>query len=94
VFRTDNVLEYVKKDVSIFCSKNKIIHQTSYSHTSQQNGVVERKHKHILDVARTMMIRGGTRNKFWGGLQFFITYAYELYEFIKRIKQYFPLNQG
>jgi len=56
VFRTDNVLEYVKKDVSIFCSKNEIIQQTSYSHTSQQNGVVERKHRHILDVSRTMMI--------------------------------------
>jgi len=28
VHRTDNVLEYVKKDASIFCSKNEIIHQT------------------------------------------------------------------
>jgi len=26
VLRTDNALEYVKKDVSSFCSKNKIIH--------------------------------------------------------------------
>jgi len=29
--------EYIKKDVSIFCSKNEIIHQTSCSHTPQQN---------------------------------------------------------
>jgi len=43
VLWTDNVLEYVKNDVSIFCSKNEIIHQTSYSHTSQQNGIVECK---------------------------------------------------
>ena len=43
VLRTDNALEYVKKDVSIFCFKNGIIHQTSCSHTSQQNGVAERK---------------------------------------------------
>ena len=27
--------------------------------------------------------RGGTRKKFWGELQLFITYAYELYEFTK-----------
>ena len=52
----DNALEYVKKDVSNFCSKYDIIHQTSYSHASQQNGVAERKHMHILDVARTLMI--------------------------------------
>ena len=30
--------------------------------------------------------RGGTSNNFWGGLQFFTTYTYELYEFAKRIK--------
>ena len=34
VLRTDNALEYVKKDVSVFCSKNGIIYQTSCSHTS------------------------------------------------------------
>jgi len=56
VLRTDNALEYVKKDAFIFCSKKGIIHQTSCSHTSQQNGVAERKHIHILDVARTLMI--------------------------------------
>jgi len=44
-------LEYVKKD-----EKNEIIHQTFCSHTSQQNGVIERKHRHILDVARIIMI--------------------------------------
>jgi len=42
VLRTDNALEYVKNDVSSFCFKNKIIHQTSYSHTFQQNGVAEK----------------------------------------------------
>jgi len=26
VLRTDNALEYVKNDVSLFCSKNEIIH--------------------------------------------------------------------
>ena len=56
VLRTDNTLVYVKKDVSSFCSKNEIIHQTSCFHTSQQNGVDERKHRHILDIARTLMI--------------------------------------
>jgi len=35
VLRTDNAFEYVKNDVFAFCSENEIIHQTSYSHTSQ-----------------------------------------------------------
>ena len=51
MLRTDNALEYMKNNVSFFGSKNGIIHQTSCSHMSQQNGVAERKHKHILDVA-------------------------------------------
>ena len=42
--------------VSYLCSKNGIIHQTSCSHASQQNGVAERKHRYILDVARTMIV--------------------------------------
>jgi len=46
----------MKNDVSLFYFKNGIIHQTSCSHTSQHNGIVERKHRHILDVAKIMMI--------------------------------------
>ena len=56
VLPTDNALEYVKKDVSSFYSKNEIMHQATCSHTSQQNGVAERKHRHILDIGRTLMI--------------------------------------
>ena len=52
---TKNSLEYVKNDVSLFFSQNEIIHQTSCSHTSQQDGI-ERKHIRILDVAKTMLI--------------------------------------
>ena len=65
MLRTNNALEYVKKDVSIFCSKNGIIHQTSCSHTSQQNGVAERKHRHSLDVARTLMIHMSLPKYLW-----------------------------
>jgi len=62
---TDNALKYVKMDVSIFCSKNGIIHQTSCSHTSQQNGVAKRKRRHILDVARTLMIHMSVPKYLW-----------------------------
>ena len=65
MLHTDNALEFVKKDVSIFCCKNEIIHQTSFSHTSQQNEIAERKHKHILDVARTLMIHMSVSKYFY-----------------------------
>ena len=38
-----------------FCTGHGIIYQTSCVHTSQQNGVTERKHCHLLDMARTLM---------------------------------------
>jgi len=65
VLRTDNALEYVKKDVSSFCFNNGIIHQASCSHTSQQNRVAERKHRQILDVARILMIHMSVPKYLW-----------------------------
>ncbi|KAK4395806.1 Retrovirus-related Pol polyprotein from transposon RE2 [Sesamum angolense] len=53
ILRTDNALEFVQKSVSDFCNSKGILHQTSCPYTSQQNGVAERKHRHLLDVART-----------------------------------------
>ena len=43
-------------------------------------------------MGQAATIRDGTRNKFWGGLQFFTAYTYKLYEFAKRIKQYSSLR--
>ena len=55
MFRTDNAPEYVQRDVSLMCEVQGIVHQTFCPRTSQQNGVVERKHCHLLDVTRTLM---------------------------------------
>lgn len=32
------------------------IHQTSYAGTPQQNGVAERKHRYIIDTARSILL--------------------------------------
>ena len=56
VLRSDNALEYMKSDFSNFCSSNEIIHQTSCAYTPQQNGVTEHKNRHLLEVARTIML--------------------------------------
>jgi len=51
--------------MSSVCSKNKIIHQTSCSHTSQQNEVAERKYRHILDVTRTLLMHMNVSKYLW-----------------------------
>ena len=53
---TDNVFEFVQSKVESYCASLGIIHQTTCPHTAQQNKVAERKHKHILDVTRTIML--------------------------------------
>lgn len=42
-----------------------ILHHRSCPYTPQQNGVAERKHRHILDVARTLLLESSVPTSFW-----------------------------
>lgn len=61
VIKTDNETECI----SLFTFLG-IIHQSSCPYTLQQNGTVERKHKHILNTARELRFQSGMSIKFWG----------------------------
>ena len=56
VLRTDNALEFTQKAIEELCLAHGIVHQTTCPYTSQQNGVAERKHRHLLDMVRTLLL--------------------------------------
>lgn len=64
VVRSDNGTEFMC--LSQFFRENGVLHQTSCVGTPQQNGRVERKHRHILNVAQALLFQGSLPTKFWG----------------------------
>jgi len=42
-----------------------IIHHTSYVETPKQNGLVKRKHQHLMNVTRALLFRSHVPSKFW-----------------------------
>lgn len=62
--RSDNGTEFMV--LLSYFKKLGIVHQTSCVNTPQQNGRVERKHMHILNVARAILFQANLPVKFWG----------------------------
>lgn len=64
VVRSDNGTEF--NHLQDYFVRNGIIFESSCVGTPQQNGRVERKHQHILNVARALRFQGRLPIKFWG----------------------------
>ncbi|GJT85149.1 putative ribonuclease H-like domain-containing protein [Tanacetum coccineum] len=54
--RTDNGTEFVNKDLTDYYERVGIFHQKTVLRTPQQNGVVERRNRTLVEAARTMQI--------------------------------------
>ncbi|GKC38605.1 retrovirus-related pol polyprotein from transposon TNT 1-94 [Tanacetum coccineum] len=54
--RTDNGTEFVNKDLIDFYESIGITHKKTILRTPQQNGVVERQNRTLVEAARTMLI--------------------------------------
>lgn len=62
VVRSDNGAEF--NWPSYYVSLG-IVHQTSCIETPQQNSIVERKHQHIMNVARSLLFHSHMPHIFW-----------------------------
>jgi hypothetical protein len=63
--RSDNGTEFKNSQIEVFLEEEDIKHEFSSPYTPQQNGVVERKNRTLLDMARTMFDEYKTPVRFW-----------------------------
>jgi transposase InsO family protein len=63
--RSDNGTEFKNSQIEGFLEYEGIKHEFSSPYTHQQNGVVERKNRTLLDMARTMLDEYRTLDRFW-----------------------------
>ena len=61
----DSGIEYISNEFQKFLQSKGIISQRSCPSTPQQNGVVEKKNRHLLDVVRTFLLDSLVSPRFW-----------------------------
>ncbi|WJX59082.1 poly(A)-specific ribonuclease [Trifolium repens] len=57
IFRSDSGGEYMSNEFQEFLQQKGILSQRSCPNTPQQNGMAERKNRHLLDVTRTLLLQ-------------------------------------
>ena len=66
IVRSDKGGEYIYGGLSHYFSEHGMIHQTSCTNTPQQYGVAERKNRHLLELARSIMFSMQVPKTYWG----------------------------
>ncbi|PKU63401.1 Retrovirus-related Pol polyprotein from transposon TNT 1-94 [Dendrobium catenatum] len=62
---SDGGTEFLNQDFKSFLRNNGIVHQVSCPYTPEQNGVVERKHRHIIETTRTLLNTASVPYMYW-----------------------------
>ena len=58
-------LEYTSKSFEFFLSSNGIHYQIYLPYTPQQNGLVERKHRHLIKTTITLLSQAFLPSTYW-----------------------------
>lgn len=101
VLKSDNARDYFNSALSSYCDHHGIIQFSSCVDTPQQNGIAERKNRHLLEVARAIMFSTMVPKRFWG--EAVLTAAYLINRMPSRVlkfktphnlfTQFFPHSQ-
>jgi len=65
VIRSDNGTEYTSEKFNKLCEKEGIEHQLTTPYTPQQNGVVERKNRTLMEMTRCLLHDKGLPKNLW-----------------------------
>ena len=63
--RSDNGSEFKNTRIDELCDEFRIRHQFSTKYTPQSNGLVERKNRTLIDMARSMLSEYNVSQSFW-----------------------------
>lgn len=64
--KSDGGSEYTKRAFQNILLKNGISFRSSCSNHPEQNGLAERKHRHIVEIGLTLLAHAGMALSYWG----------------------------
>lgn len=98
--RTDNAKDYFNQTLSSYFEKEGNVHQSSCVDSPQQNGVAERKNRHLLEVTRALIFQNHVPKNYWG--EAILTSSYLINRLPSRVidfksplnymSEFFPMN--
>lgn len=65
ILQTDGGGEFISSNLKTLLEQSGIQHQISCPHTPQQNGVVERKYRHVVETGLTLLFQSNEPMKYW-----------------------------
>jgi hypothetical protein len=72
--QSDNTREFYNSHINNFFKDLGVLQESSCAYTPQQNGAVERNHRHLLNVARALHFQSNLPLDFWGDFVLAATY--------------------
>ncbi|WJZ83952.1 hypothetical protein VitviT2T_003590 [Vitis vinifera] len=86
ILKSDNARDYFNSILGEFLAQEGIVHLSSCVDTPQQNGIAEKKNRHLLEVARSLMFSMNVPKLFWG--QAVLTAAYLINRMSSRVLKF------